>query len=167
MPEPPSEQAVLNYLDWQDVYANEKPFQLFSVVSNCGLAGERTTNLVFKEGPVEFIRDVRGEESLYSLDAQGFAFRVYPTCLRDFSVREHIENDYLSEMEELLKREVESVDKVFFFDWRVCSLIKTSVEYMLKGGQIRKNIEITGRAAIDANDKMQYLLPAKHAHIGE
>ena len=123
MPEPQNEQAVLNYLDWQDIYRKEKPFQLFSVVSNSGLAGERTTNLVFKEGQVEFIRDVRGEEFLYSLDAQGFAFRVYPTYIQDFSVREDIENIYLSEMEELLKREVECVDKVFFFDWRVCSPI--------------------------------------------
>ena len=128
MPEPANEQAVLNYLEWQDFYAKEKPFQLFSVVPNSGLAGEMTTNLVFKEGQIEFIRDVRGEESLYLLDTQGFAFSVYPTCVPDFSVRENIENVYLSEMEELLKREVENVDKVYFFDWRVCSLVKISIE---------------------------------------
>ena len=134
MPESLNEQAVLNYLDWQDVYAKEKPFQLFSVLPNSSLDGERTTNLVFKEGQVEFIRDVRGEESLYSLNDQGFAFKVYPTCLRDFSVRENIEKAYLSEMEELLKREVEGVDEVYFFDWRVCPFIKPSIEYMLKAG---------------------------------
>ena len=128
MSEPSNEQAVLNYLEWQDSYAKEKPFQLFSVVPNSGLAGERTTNLVFKEGQMEFIRDVRGEESLYSLDTKGFAFTVYPTCLPDFTIRENIENVYLSEMEELLKREVDSVDKIYFFDWRVCSLIKTSIK---------------------------------------
>ena len=133
MAEPLNEQAALNYLHWQDVYAKEKPFQLFSVIPSSGLAGERTTNLVFKEGQVEFIRDVRGEESSYSLNDQDFAFRVYPTCLQDFKVRENIENVYLSEMEDLLKREVESVDKVYFFDWRVCSLMKTSIEYMLEG----------------------------------
>ena len=132
MPEPLNEQAVLNYLNWQDVYAKEKPFQLFSVLPNSSLDGERTTNLVFKEGQVESIRDVRGEESIYSLNDQGFAFRVYPTRLRDFSVREDIENVYLSEMEDLLKREVESVDEVYFFDWRVCTFIRTSIEYMLK-----------------------------------
>ena len=131
MPEPLNEEAVLNYLDWQDVYAKEKPFQLFSVVPNSGLAEERTTNLVFKEGQLELICDVRGEESSYSLDEQGFAFRAYPTSLRDFSNRENIENVYLSEMEDLLKREVENVDKVYFFDWRVCSLIKTRIEYIL------------------------------------
>ena len=131
MSEPLNDEAVLNYLDWQDVYAKEKPFQLFSVIHNSGLAEERTTNLVFKEGQLEFICDVRGEESLYSLDEQGFAFRVYPTSLRDFSNRENIENVYLSEMEDLLKREVENVDKVYFFDWRVCSLIKTRIEYIL------------------------------------
>ena len=65
---------------------------------------------------MEFIRDVCGEESLCSLNDQGFAFRVYPTCLRDFSVRENTGKFYLSEMEDLLKREVESVDKVYFFD---------------------------------------------------
>ena len=132
MHEPLNEQAVLHYLNWQDVYAKEKPFQLFSVLPNSSLDGERTTNLVFKEGQVESIRDARGEESIYSLNDQGFAFRIYPTRLRDFSVREDIENVYLSEMEDLLKREVESVDEVYFFDWRVCPFIKTSIEYMLK-----------------------------------
>ena len=128
MPKPSNEQAILNYLDWQDVYAKEKPFQLFSVTPNSSLTGERTTNLVFKEGQVESIRDVRAEESLYSLNEHGFAFRVYPTVLRDFSVCENIEKVYLSEMEDLLKREVEGVDKVYFFDWRVCPLITTSIE---------------------------------------
>ena len=133
MTEPSNEQAILNYLDWQDVYAKEKPFQLFSVIPNSSLAGERTTNLVFREGQVEFIRDVRGEESLYSLNDHSFAFRAYPTSLRDFSVRGNIENVYLSEMEDLLKREVEGVDEVYFFDWRVCPSMTTSIEYMLKG----------------------------------
>ena len=61
------------------------------------------TNLLFKESQVELIRDMRGEESLYSLDAQGFAFKADPTYLRDLSVHENIENLYLSEMGELLK----------------------------------------------------------------
>ena len=82
---------------------------------------------------MEYIRDVRGEESLHSLDDHDFAFRAYPTSLRDFSVRGNIENIYLSEMEDPLKREVEGVDEVYFFDWRVCPSMTTSIEYMLKG----------------------------------
>ena len=68
MPEPLNEQAALNYLNWQDVYAKEKPFHLFSGLPNSSLDGERTANLVFKEDQVESIRDVRGEEYLYSLN---------------------------------------------------------------------------------------------------
>ena len=40
MPEPSNEQAVFNYLHWEDVFAKERPFQLFSVIPNSGLAGE-------------------------------------------------------------------------------------------------------------------------------
>ena len=43
MPEPSNEQAVLDYVDWQDVYAKEKPFQ-FSAIPNSSLAKETMTN---------------------------------------------------------------------------------------------------------------------------
>ncbi|KAL2058644.1 hypothetical protein ABVK25_001372 [Lepraria finkii] len=150
MCQPHDEQAVLNYLDWQKLYRTEKPFQLFSVVGGGHLPDQRTTNLVFKEGGVETIHDVRGTESQYSLNKQGFTFRTYPTRVHNFGVRDEVENVYLLEMEELLRREVEGIDQVYFFDWR-----------------IRKNVELTGKTAIDANDKMQYLLPAKHVHIDQ
>ena len=166
MCQPHDEQAVLNYLDWQKLYGTEKPFQLFSVVGGGHLPDQRTTNLVFKEGEVETIHDVRGTESHYSLNKQGFTFRIYPTRVHDFGVRDEVENVYLPEMEELLRREVEGVDQVYFFDWRVCQWHCHHDRTCAEGEQIRKNVELTGKTAIDANDKMQYLLPAKHVHIG-
>ncbi|KAK3167106.1 hypothetical protein OEA41_010231 [Lepraria neglecta] len=113
MCQPHDEQAVLNYLEWQKLYGTEKPFQLFSVVGGGHLPDQRTTNLVFKEGEVETIHDVRGTESQYSLNKQGFTFRIYPTRVHDFGVRDEVENVYLPEIEELLRREVEGIDQVY------------------------------------------------------
>ena len=115
------EQASLNYLDWQELYEIEKPFQLFSVAGDGSLLDRRTTNLVFKEGNAECIHDVRGSEPQYSLNKQGFAFRIHHTHLQDFSIRDEVEKVYLPEMKDFLRREVEGVDQVYLFDWRVCS----------------------------------------------
>ncbi|KAK4697612.1 hypothetical protein P7C71_g480, partial [Lecanoromycetidae sp. Uapishka_2] len=149
MDRPQDEETRIQYLDWQVLYEKEKPFQLFSALPEGDLPNQRTTNLVFKEGEAECIHDVRGKESHFVLDKQGFTFRGHQTQVHDFGRREDVEGIYLPEMEELLRRELKEVDQVYFFDWR-----------------IRKNIELTGQTVIDANDKMQYLLPAKHAHIG-
>ena len=113
------EEANLLYLDWQDLYNTEKPFQIFSVVPDSNLPYQRTTNLVFKEGSAEIIRDVRGTESQFTLDKHAFAFRECPTKLQNFGSAEDVENIYLPEVEALLKRELEGLDQVYFFDWRV------------------------------------------------
>lgn len=113
------EEAKLQYLDWQQLYEIEKPFQLFSAVAQADLPDQRTTNLVFREGDLECIHDVRGTESQFTLDKQGFTFRRHHTLVEDFSRREDVEDFYLPEIEDLLRREVNGVDQVYFFDWRV------------------------------------------------
>ena len=117
---PQDEEATLQYLDWQDLYETEKPYQLFSAISSEDLPNRRTTNLIFKEGDRELIRDVRKTESQFTLDRQGFTFISHRTAIQDFKSSEEIENGYLPEVETLLQREMEGVDQVYFFDWRVC-----------------------------------------------
>jgi len=113
------ETASLTYVDWQNIYCTEKPYQIFSAVAASDLLGTTTTNLVFKDGPDECIHDVRGSESAFSLDSQGFAFCQHKMREAGFEDSDHIETKYLPEMEALLRREVACVDKVYFFDWRV------------------------------------------------
>jgi hypothetical protein len=136
MHQPHDEQAILNYLSWQKLYEEEKPFQLFSVVGGGHLPDQRTTNLVFMEGGIEPIHDVRTKETQYTLNKQGFAFRYQPTHVGDFGVRDEVENVYLPEMERLLRREVEGVDQVYFFDWRVCQWYYNTSIHVLKKSRL-------------------------------
>ena len=119
MAQPKDEHATINYLDWQELYETEKPFQLFSASAEADSPIQRSTNLVFKEGDLERIYDLRGAESTCSLDTQGFSFLKHKTQVRDFGRRENVEETYLSEVEELLRHEIDGIDQVYFFDWRV------------------------------------------------
>lgn len=147
---PLEENATLQYLKWQELYKIEKPYQLFSTVSKQELPLRGATNLEWTKGDVEIIHDVRGMVSQFTLDRNGFAFREAPTNFRDFGSTEQIERSYLPEVEDILRREVEGVDQIHFFDWR-----------------IRKNIGLGDRTEIDANDKSQHLLPATHVHVDQ
>ena len=147
---PLEEKATLQYLKWQDLYETEKPYQLFSAVTQHDLPVRGATNLEWTEGDVESIHDVRDIISQFALDKHGFAFRKAPTNFRDFESTEQIEKIYLPEVEDILKLEIEGVDQVHFFDWR-----------------IRKNIGLGDKTEIDANDKSQHLLPATHVHVDQ
>ena len=110
-------QVPLNFLDWQELYASEKPFQIFIDIPE-DAEDQRDTNLVFKKVNVA-VRDVRESSTNFSLDANGFIFRKYVPKTTDFSQRTVIERSYLPEIEKVLKEELEDVDRVFVFDWRV------------------------------------------------
>lgn len=118
---PRDEFANFQYIEWQDQYNNVKPFQVFSHQAETSIADSSSTNLVFKEGPTELIHDVRGHEDQFTLDRHGFAFckHVLPQDC-SFENAADIESKYLPEMQRLLKRSIENVDQVYFFDWRVC-----------------------------------------------
>jgi hypothetical protein len=136
---------------------------------------QRTTNLVFSDHSIK-IRDVRGSPQPASIDEKGFIFRKHQTKLstEGFLDRETVEKIYLPEIEELLKKELgeESVDRVFFFDWRVfhpylrCFWVEMKRVMLIETSQLRKNApEIEGEV-IDMNDLTTWLRPAMHVHIG-
>ena len=147
---PLDEKAILLYLKWQELYETEKPYQLFSAVTEQELPIRGATNLEWTRGDVEIIHDVRGIVSQFTLDKNGFAFCETPTNFRDFESTEQVERIYLPEVEDILRLEVEGVDQVHFFDWR-----------------IRKNVGLGDKTEIDANDKSQHLLPATHVHVDQ
>ena len=147
---PLEEKTTLQYLKWQELYETEKPYQLFSAVTKQELPDRGATNLEWTEGEVETIHDARGIVSQFALDRHGFAFRKAPTDFRGFESTEQIESKYLPEVEDILRLEVEGVDQIHFFDWR-----------------IRKNIGLGDKTEIDANDKSQHLLPATHVHVDQ
>ena len=116
--EPQNVAVTLQFLDWQDLYETEKPFQIFIDVPK-DAEDPRDTNLVFKSVDVKF-HNVRGQSDEFTLDDHGFMYRQHTTAVSDFTDRKVVVDDYLPEVEALLRKEVEGVDRVFFFDWRVC-----------------------------------------------
>lgn len=117
----PDVTAPLKFLTWQPLYATEKPFQIFTNIP-ASAPDQRTTNLVFSDHRM-LIRDVCCHTPPSHIDEKGFVYRKHETAVMDFENREVVEGVYLPEVEALLRRELEGVDRVFFFDWRVCSLL--------------------------------------------
>ena len=97
------EVARLAYIDWQDVYDVEKPYQIFSTLSS-DLSDLSSTNLVFKDGELEDMHDVRGRESDFVLDKQGFQFCKHKLNVLDLISPKAVEEAYLPQMEVLLRQ---------------------------------------------------------------
>jgi hypothetical protein len=109
----------LKFLKWLALYETEKPFQIFINIPK-EAADRRTTNLAFENVEVE-IRDVRRfSPNHFQLDTHGFVYCSHPFEPMYTANRDFIEQKYLPEMESLLRSNVKDVDRVFFFDWRVC-----------------------------------------------
>lgn len=54
----------LSYLQWQDKYLVEKPYDVF-VPMPVGVPEERVTNLAFNLGDEEMIRDIRSTSTIH------------------------------------------------------------------------------------------------------
>ena len=114
----PSEIAALQFMDWQQLYETEKPFQLFIDIP-ADAPDQRKTNISFTPKAVE-VSDVRGLENSLTLDTHGFklARLVFE---RTLATTVDVETAYFAALKDLLQRELgEDLDRVFFFDWRVC-----------------------------------------------
>ena len=118
---PHDEMVTLQYARWDEIFQYEKPYQIISDFEHQGKV-LRNTNLQYGFGQRETIHDIRNNESQYTLDEHGFAVCINETRVNNFKDFKTIENEYLPEIERLLKKEVEGADDIFFFDWRVSIL---------------------------------------------
>ena len=109
--------ASIKFLRWLPLYEREKPFNIFIDVPD-DATDKRTNNLVF-EDCLTAIQDVRGQEDFFRLDKNGFMFLTYDIDFDAFENRRLVEENYLPEVERLIHRNVEGVDKIHIFDWRV------------------------------------------------
>lgn len=109
----------LHYIQPEDKFWTEKPYELLVDRPD----GMPSRNFSVASEPPEIIHDMRGEESRFALDTHGFTIRKDPMVLTA-RTKEAIVSQYLPQVEALLHREVEDVNEVFLFDWRVshCSL---------------------------------------------
>jgi hypothetical protein len=150
----PNDQEVsLEYLEWQPLYAEEKPFEILIDIPK-EFVGDKRTNLVFKKYPNERISDVRGKEDSFTLDVNGFAFRTHGTAMRkeEWADEHLVESKYFKEVEDLLRKELDGVDRVHIFDWRL----------RLSHGDEK----ILGRG-LNLADPTDYLPPAMCPHVDQ
>ena len=164
--------SSIKYIKDIELYKKEKPFQILIDIPKHA-PDQRHTNVVYEERE-EIFNDVRGKEQEYSLDDHGFTYRHYDFAFDEYQDRAAVEAKYLPKLEEFIKREVQDVDKVFFFDWRVC--IYQSLKIFLssphqpnspRAKQLRHNATIPINTTIDLNEPTNRLTPAVNAHVGE
>jgi hypothetical protein len=76
---------------------------------------KRGHNLLFHDGPVETVYDVRGHEAEFKLDDQGFTYikRASTMAPNDFENADKIEGVFLPELERMLRGVLDGVDQVF------------------------------------------------------
>jgi hypothetical protein len=104
----------LFYLKWQDLFISEKPYEVFMDVPG----GLPTSNFEVQPAPEQNIYNLRGYESEFNLDTHAFSVRSSPLGVAKFD-KKTVEQEYLPEVEKLLRREVDDATQNLFFDWRV------------------------------------------------
>jgi hypothetical protein len=119
--QPQDVSAPVKYIKWQSLYEKERPFYSFVEVPK-DVPDQRTTNIVYEDRDT-FFHDTRGEQSKFTLDNHGFTFRRHEFDFDDWENQQKVEEEYLPEVERIIKTNVEGADKIFFFDWRVWARI--------------------------------------------
>ena len=68
------------------------------------------------------IADIRGNESRFTLDQNGFMIRRHALLEVEMSTEQHMRKNVLPSLDALVKQEIEGADFVHCFDWgvRVC-----------------------------------------------
>lgn len=178
------------YAKWRDLFYEEKPFLLLYDIPD-DYDDKRTTNIIFEKIEKQ-VRDIRESKRKFTLDQNGFKIANHQTTVKAFKDRKIVDETYLPEIEQLLREEVEGVDQVFFFDWRVsiggrpASLkLRLRIEQQVReskdtsgdklissneNGANSVSAENSGTAddeVFDLNDYTHILLPAAYCHIGQ
>lgn len=110
--------AQVKYLQWQELYKREKPFQVFAEVPENST--ERLSNLVFVDSPPLVIRDIRGKEEQFSLDQNGFMVRRYEVPSFEQVTEQDVRKNILPFFDKMIEQEIDDVDFFYCFDWAVC-----------------------------------------------
>ncbi|KAA6413645.1 MAG: hypothetical protein FRX48_02006 [Lasallia pustulata] len=141
--------ATFHYITWKDLYLREKPFQLFIDIP-ANVPDQRKTNIEFERKEVG-IQDIRENEGTFNLDSHGFLVRRSSTLssFEDLNTTS-VESTYLPAVEKFLRAEVEGVDRVFFFDWRLRSASTPAV-----------------KSIVNLKDHSERLGPAMYVHVDQ
>jgi hypothetical protein len=107
----------LRFLAPSPRWLTEKPFCLSIPLPE----GQPRSNTITCTVPDSIVGNVRGMESLFQLDKNGFEFSGLPPLPQDLDFEDHatFEGGYLKDMADFLKKKL-NADAVFVFDYTVC-----------------------------------------------
>ncbi|KAI0412576.1 hypothetical protein F5X98DRAFT_367177 [Xylaria grammica] len=147
--------ASFEYLQWQELYQRQKPYEVFFPLSTLGVDADKIprSNLMFETKSLP-IKDVRGRMHEYSLDDQGFAFSTHSLSGNaDLKDRAYVESSYIPLMGDFVKEFIEEPSaRTFCFDIRVRQSIDPA---------------IFNKRTINLEDGFEPLLPATHPHVDQ
>ncbi|KAI9643371.1 hypothetical protein NHQ30_007990 [Ciborinia camelliae] len=143
------EVASLRYLQWDDTFHDVKPYTLYMNVPE----GFPPQNYKVDWEEPETIHDVRGHESEYSLDDNGFAYYKHHFELGGYD-RETLERDYLPQVEAFLLDTIPNATEVKIYTWRLRSS-DPAVRDKLPDG------------VINLSDPSHHLAPATAVHVDQ
>lgn len=86
-------EAQLHYLTSSIEYTKNKP--PIQVVTRAATHSDPRTTVKLSQGPLEMINDVRGLESQFTLDKNGFAFVKHSSRVSDWECRDKIWTEYV------------------------------------------------------------------------
>lgn len=109
------ERTKLMYLQWEEKFNSEKPYHIVSE-NIPELDRLARSNITMMEGPEELIEDIQGRETTFGLDKNSFMVCKHTFPAIDYQRNQDVEEIYKPEVDKLLKRNVERVDKVVFFN---------------------------------------------------
>jgi hypothetical protein len=111
-----NERSKLNYLVWDDVFHQEKPYEVLSASPD----GLKRKNFSMGPGMEETVYDARKDVSKYHLEDHGFELRTHELTLSTFD-KASIEKQYFPIVESILRSAIPEAE-VFLFDWRVSTI---------------------------------------------
>jgi len=118
-------EADLFYLKRLELYEHEKPFEMYMDIP-ADAPDQRGRNTEF-EVKSQVIQDMRGRIGEFTLDGFGFCVRRFPVTPGSLK-KEDVQENYLPQVEQFLKDEVDGVDLIRIFDWRVGATYFVEVE---------------------------------------
>jgi hypothetical protein len=108
----------LQFLKRLDIYEHQKPYWLF-VAKPENVPDAKLTNVEMESVPGIPVHDVRHSEEDYRIDTHGFQFVSHDQTFHDFDDESLVQEEYVPQVEKLIKSCIPNAEKVFVFDWRV------------------------------------------------
>ncbi|CAK7235401.1 hypothetical protein SCUCBS95973_009257 [Sporothrix curviconia] len=109
-------ETELEFIQPLDLYAKEKPYWLF-LANARDQPNLRETNVVETKVNVP-VEDIRGRESQFRLETNGFQYVKHGQTFTDFDDASRIVAEFLPQVQQLIQDHIPYAERVYVYDWR-------------------------------------------------